>query len=175
MNKYAERKSRDPCAHWTWRVCFLLLFAKLARPSAFICKVGLAISTAFICKVGPAQCASLDWQWLPEALLPTCWLFCVTISTVTRVVLQYTGHESSNRRCRRPCTATWPDIISRAAKKSQYCRLAAGSGLANLKPGLETREPERRTCSGMGSKVSSLLQCDYIIITPWLQNINVIT
>ena len=26
-------------------------------------------------------------------------------------------------------------------------RLAAGSGLA--KPGLETREPERRTCSGM--------------------------
>ena len=42
-------------------------------------------------------------------------------------------------------------------------RLAAGSGLA--KPGLETREPERRTCCGMGSTVSRILQCDYIIIT----------
>ncbi len=51
--------------------------------------------------------------------------------------------------------------------ESQHCRLAAGSGLA--KPGLETRtrEPERRTCSGMpvGSTVSSILQCDYIKIT----------
>ena len=94
-------------------------------------------------------------------------MFCITISTVTLVVLHYTGHESGNRRglLPRAGTATWPDIISKAANKSQHCRLAAGSGLA--KPGLETRtrEPERRTCSGMGSMVSRILQCDYIIIT----------
>jgi hypothetical protein len=71
-----------------------------------------------------------------------------------------------------------PQLVARAQKlgrqgeKIRANRLAAGSGLT--KPGLrlETREPLRRR---FFSTVSSILQYDYIIITQWLQNINVIT
>jgi hypothetical protein len=81
---------------------------------------------------------------------------------------EYTGRESGNRSGRRPERSNFKQVGPTLFQGEQIRanRLAAGSGLA--KPGLETREPERRTCRGMGSMVSRILQCDYVLHLPEL-------